>query len=78
MIPSLPSRTRLSLANGADRTRKTITQQSGPAALVGHCCGAAVIMKAGDRPDFAGLVYTSLYRGLCPDAGESLLAARFG
>jgi hypothetical protein len=52
-----------------------IAQQQGPAVHVGHCCGGAAIMKAGDRPDFVGLVYIAAF---APDAGESLLAARFG
>jgi hypothetical protein len=39
------------------------------------CRGGAAVMKAGDRPDFVGLVYIAAF---APDAGESLLAARFG
>jgi hypothetical protein len=75
MIPWPPSRTRPWLANRADHTRKMIAQHQGPAVLVGHCCVAATIMKAGDRPDFAGPVTIAAF---IPDAGESLLAARFG
>jgi hypothetical protein len=52
-----------------------IAQQNGPVVPVGHCHGGAAIMKAGDRPDFVGLVYIAAFG---PDAGKSLLAARFG
>jgi hypothetical protein len=55
MIPSPPSRTRPSLARGADRARKMVAQQKSPAGLVGHYCGGVAIMKAGDRSDFIGL-----------------------
>lgn len=57
-----------SLADDAARTRKMIAQQSGPALLVGHSYGGAVITEAGDHPNVVGLVYIAAF---APDAGES-------
>jgi pimeloyl-ACP methyl ester carboxylesterase len=57
-----------SLADDAERTRKMVRQQKGPALLVGHSYGGAVITEAGDLPNVIGLVYIAAF---APDAGES-------
>jgi pimeloyl-ACP methyl ester carboxylesterase len=57
-----------SLADDAERTRKMVARQSGPALLVGHSYGGAVITEAGDMANVAGLVYVAAF---APDAGES-------
>lgn len=57
-----------SLADDAERTRKMINQVDGPAVLVGHSYGGAVITEAGDLPNVIGLVYIAAF---APDAGES-------
>jgi pimeloyl-ACP methyl ester carboxylesterase len=57
-----------SLADDAERTRKMVARQSGPALLVGHSYGGAVITEAGDMDNVVGLVYVAAF---APDAGES-------
>ncbi|MFI1281080.1 alpha/beta hydrolase [Streptomyces sp. NPDC020858] len=57
-----------SLADDAERTRKTVRQVDGPVVLVGHSYGGAVITEAGDLPNVAGLVSIAAF---APDAGES-------
>ena len=57
-----------SLADDADRTRKMVSQQSGPVLLVGHSYGGTVISEAGNMPNVVGLVYVAAF---APDAGES-------
>jgi len=47
-----------------------LARQNGPAILVGHSYGGAIITEAGNEPNVAGLVYVSAF---VPDAGESLL-----
>ena len=47
-----------------------LDRQDGPAILVGHSYGGAVITEAGNAQKVAGLVYVSAF---VPDAGESLL-----
>jgi len=46
-----------------------LAQQSGPAILVGHSYGGAVITGAGTDPKVAGLVYVAAFQ---PDVGESV------
>jgi len=58
-----------SLADDAERTAKMIAQQKGPALLVGHSYGGAVITEAGNAPNVVGLVYIAAF---APEAGESL------
>ena len=58
-----------SLADDARATRRVLAQQDGPAILVGHSYGGAVISEAGNDPAVAGLVYIAAF---APDAGESV------
>ena len=66
-----------SLADDASATRRILAQQDGPAILVGHSWGGAVITEVGDDPKVAGLVYVAAY---APDKGQSAndAAAPFG
>ena len=57
-----------SLADDVAATRRILALQDGPAILVGHSWGGAVITQAGDDPKVAGLVYVAAY---APDAGTS-------
>lgn len=59
----------LSLADDVRSTKAVLDMQNGPAILVGHSYGGAVITEAGDHPNVAGLVYVAAF---APDAGESL------
>lgn len=51
-------------------TKLVLARQNGPAILVGHSYGGAIITEAGNDSMVAGLVYVSAF---VPDAGESLL-----
>jgi len=57
-----------SLADDAERLRKMVAQVGGPALLVGHSYGGAVITQAGNLPNVTGLVYIAAF---APDEGES-------
>jgi pimeloyl-ACP methyl ester carboxylesterase len=57
-----------SLADDVAATRRIIALQDGPAILVGHSWGGAVITQAGDDPKVAGLVYVAAY---APEVGQS-------
>jgi pimeloyl-ACP methyl ester carboxylesterase len=59
----------LTLAGDADATRRVLDKQDGPALLVGHSYGGAVITEAGTHPRVAGLVYITAF---APDSGESV------
>lgn len=59
----------LSLADDVAVTRRTLAAQDGPAILVGHSYGGAVITEAGNDPKVAGLVYITAF---APDKGESV------
>ena len=48
-------------------TRRMLAAQDGPAILVGHSYGGAVITEAGTDPKVAGLVYIAAF---APDKGE--------
>jgi pimeloyl-ACP methyl ester carboxylesterase len=61
----------LSLASDVETTRNVLDLQDGPAILVGHSYGGAVITEAGTHPNVAGLVYIAAF---APDAGESVNA----
>ncbi len=50
-------------------TRRILAAQDGPAILVGHSYGGAVITEAGNDPKVAGLVYITAF---APDKGESV------
>jgi pimeloyl-ACP methyl ester carboxylesterase len=59
----------LSLADDVAVTKRTLAAQNGPAVLVGHSYGGAVITEAGNDPKVAGLVYITAF---APDKGESV------
>jgi pimeloyl-ACP methyl ester carboxylesterase len=50
-------------------TKRVLAAQDGPAILVGHSYGGAVITEAGTDPKVAGLVYITAF---APDKGESV------
>ena len=58
-----------SLADDVLAVRRVLARQDGPAVLVGHSYGGAVISEAGNDPAVAGLVYIAAF---APDAGESV------
>ena len=59
----------LSLEGDATATRMILDRQDGPAILVGHSYGGAVISEAGTHERVAGLAYICAFT---PDAGESV------
>ncbi|MFD3452720.1 alpha/beta fold hydrolase [Streptomyces sp. NPDC058691] len=59
----------LSLEGDAKATRQILDVQDGPAVLVGHSYGGAVITEAGRHESVAALVYIAAF---APDAGESV------
>jgi pimeloyl-ACP methyl ester carboxylesterase len=59
----------LTLEGDADATRRVLDKQDGPAILVGHSYGGAVITEAGTHKRVAGLVYITAF---APDTGESV------
>jgi pimeloyl-ACP methyl ester carboxylesterase len=59
----------LSLQDDVAVTKRTLASQDGPAILVGHSYGGAVITEAGNDPKVAGLVYITAF---APDKGESV------
>jgi pimeloyl-ACP methyl ester carboxylesterase len=59
----------LSLAGDVTATRQVLDGLDGPAVLVGHSYGGAVITEAGNHPNVAALAYIAAY---VPDKGESL------
>ena len=62
----------LSLEDDVAVTKRTLAAQDGPAILVGHSYGGAVITEAGNDPKVAGLVYITAF---APDKGESVAIA---
>ena len=48
---------------------ESLQRMDGPAILVGHSYGGAVITEAGNDPKVAGLVYITAF---APDKGESV------
>ncbi|RFU44476.1 alpha/beta fold hydrolase [Paraburkholderia sp. DHOC27] len=65
-----------SLDDDVAATNHVLDQQDGPAVLVGHSYGGAIITEAGNNPHVERLVYVA---ALQPDAGESagqLLASK--
>jgi pimeloyl-ACP methyl ester carboxylesterase len=58
-----------SLADDVRAVRSVLAAQDGPAVLVGHSYGGAVISEAGTDPKVAALVYIAAF---APDAGESV------
>jgi pimeloyl-ACP methyl ester carboxylesterase len=59
----------LSLESDVETTTNVLDLQDGPAILVGHSYGGAVITEAGRHDRVAGLVYIAAF---APDAGESV------
>lgn len=58
-----------SLADDVAATNRILDRQSGPAVLVGHSYGGAVITEAGNNTHVASLVYVAAF---APDEGEKL------
>lgn len=58
-----------SVADDVAATTRILDLQSGPAVLVGHSYGGAIITAAGNHPKVASLVYVA---GFAPDDGEVL------
>ena len=61
----------LSLESDVETTHNVLDLQDGPAILVGHSYGGAVITEAGRHDLVAGLVYVTAF---APDTGESVNA----
>jgi pimeloyl-ACP methyl ester carboxylesterase len=59
----------LSLAGDVAAAHQILGRLDGPAVLVGHSYGGAVITEAGNHPNVAALAYIAAY---APDEGESL------
>jgi pimeloyl-ACP methyl ester carboxylesterase len=59
----------LSLDSDVETTTNMLDLQDGPAILVGHSYGGAVITEAGTHSSAAGLVYVAAF---APDQGESV------
>jgi pimeloyl-ACP methyl ester carboxylesterase len=59
-----------SLEDDVTATKVALDKQDGPAILVGHSWGGAVITEAGNHPKVAALVYVAAFQ---PDNGESAL-----
>src|SRR5437879_4933568 len=59
----------ISLDDDVAVTKRILAAQDGPAILVGHSYGGAVITEAGNDPKVAGLVYITAF---APDKGESV------
>ncbi|MGW1411701.1 alpha/beta fold hydrolase [Streptomyces sp. NPDC002403] len=59
----------LSLAGDVAVTHQVLDGLDGPAVLVGHSYGGAVITEAGNHPNVAGLTYITAF---APDKGESV------
>jgi pimeloyl-ACP methyl ester carboxylesterase len=59
----------ITLEDDVAATKRILAEQDGPAILVGHSYGGAVISEAGNDPNVAGLVYITAF---APDKGESV------
>ncbi len=59
----------ISLEDDVAATRRILAAQDGPAVLVGHSYGGAVITETGNDPKVAALVYITAF---APDKGESV------
>jgi pimeloyl-ACP methyl ester carboxylesterase len=59
----------ISLVDDVVTTKRVLAAQDGPAILVGHSYGGAVITEAGNDPKVVGLVYITAF---APDKGESV------
>ncbi len=61
----------ISLEDDVAVTKRVLAAQDGPAILVGHSYGGAVITEAGNHPKVVGLVYITAF---ALDKGESVAA----
>src|ERR1700688_568746 len=61
----------ISLEDDVAVTKRILAAQDGPAILVGHSYGGAVITEAGNDLKVAGLIYITAF---APDKGESVAA----
>src|SRR3981081_1451614 len=59
----------ISLEDDVAVTKRVLAAQQGPAILVGHSYGGAVVTEAGNDPRVAALVYIAAF---APDKGESV------
>jgi pimeloyl-ACP methyl ester carboxylesterase len=59
----------ISLMDDVAATKRILAAQDGPAILVGHSYGGAVVTEAGNDPRVVGLVYVTAF---APDKGESV------
>src|SRR3989441_9408116 len=59
----------ISLEDDVAVTKRILATQEGPAILVGHSYGGAVITEAGNHPKVSALVYIAAF---APDNGESV------
>jgi len=59
----------ISLEDDVAVTKRTLATLDGPAILVGHSYGGAVITEAGNHPNVSALVYVAAF---APDKGESV------
>jgi pimeloyl-ACP methyl ester carboxylesterase len=59
----------ISLQDDVRVTKQVLSAQDGPAILVGHSYGGAVITEAGTHPNVAAVVYITAF---APDKGESV------
>src|ERR1700739_3119031 len=59
----------ISLEDDVAVTKRVLETQDGPAVLVGHSYGGAVITEAGNHPKVSALVYIAAF---APDKGESV------
>ena len=57
-------------ADDVPATKRVLDRQDGPAILVGHSYGGAIITEAGNHAKVTGLVYVAAF---APDANETLL-----
>lgn len=57
-------------ADDVAATKRVLDRQDGPAILVGHSYGGAIITEAGNHAKVTGLVYVAAF---APDANETLL-----
>ena len=66
---SIVQNSTISLSGDVAATKAVVDAQKGPAVLVGHSYGGAVITEAGTDPNVARLVYITAF---APDKGESV------
>jgi len=67
--PSIVQNATISLSGDVAATHQVLDDQDGPAILVGHSYGGAVITEAGMHPKVRALLYITAF---APDKGESV------